>query len=332
MAITYNSVEIRGVAVQDIFLELFYKNDTLDKGLVTFHDEVKYDTIFSAGSATVTQQAWTSGTPSASGGIALTDTQIVPIKVEYYDEFIPDALRAGRYKTTMKPGAWEDLSDEFTREILDKLIAGKVSADAESKFWNAITSADQAAIAALSSGSGQTSVGVEEKAYAASLTASQFSGVVSRLIYKNGVLGLRYKVAGTTITSSNIATEYATLTAPIDPILLQEGEMPVIYAPKSHVLKMMTFNLVPTNYKDTFVLKGSDYYYGIFKVVFVPLPENCMIVARPSDIHWLTDLTSDINLMKVDKIGPFSKTWGYDLVFTQFAHTTHDAQIVLYLG
>ena len=332
MAITYNAVELRGKAVEGIFLELFYNNDTLDKGLVTFHDEVKYDTIFSDASATVTQQAWVAGTPTPSGGITLNDTQIVPLKVEYHDTFIPDNLRSGRYKSTMKPGALNDVSDEFTREVLDKLIVGKVSADAESKFWNAAKSATQVSVAALTPGAGQASVGVEEQAYVASLTPSVFDGVVTRLIYNNAALGGRYKIAGTTISVSNIATEYATLTSPVDPKLLQSGEMPIIYAPKSHMLKIMGFNLNPTNFKDVFTKSGNDWYYGIFKIVFVPLPENCMIVARPSDIHWLTDLTSDINLMLVDKLSNFSKTWGYDIVFTQFAHITNQDKIVLYLG
>ena len=187
-------------------------------------------------------------------------------------------------------------------------------------------------VAALTPGAGQASVGVEEQAYVASLTPSVFDGVVTRLIYNNAALGGRYKIAGTTISVSNIATEYATLTSPVDPKLLQSGEMPIIYAPKSHMLKIMGFNLNPTNFKDVFTKSGNDWYYGIFKIVFVPLPENCMIVARPSDIHWLTDLTSDINLMLVDKLSNFSKTWGYDIVFTQFAHITNQDKIVLYLG
>lgn len=332
MAITYTPVEIRGNAVADIFLELFYKNDTLDKGLVTFHDEVKYDTIFSDAAATVTQQAWTSGTPTPSGSITLTDTQIVPIKVEYHDSFIPDSLRAGRYKTTMKAGAWNDVSDEFTREILDKLIAGKVSADAESKFWNAAKSATQSTVAGLSPGAGQGSVGVEEQAYVASLTASQFDGVLTRLIYNNAGVGGRYKVVGTTITVTNIADEYKAATAVVDPLTLQDGEIPQMYVPKSHILKIMGFNMVPTNFKDVFTKNGNDWYYGIFKINFVPVAENTMVVARPSDIHWLTDLTSDMNLMMVDKLSNFSKTWAYDIVFTQFAHITNQSKIVLYIG
>lgn len=332
MAISYTAVELRGKAVEGIFLEMFYNNDTLDKNLVTFHDEVKYDTIFSDASATVTQQAWASGTPTPSGSITLTDTQIVPIKVEYHDSFIPDNLRSGRYKSTMKPGALNDVSDEFTREVLDKLIVGKVSADAESKFWNAAKLATQTAVALLSPGAGQASVGVEEQAYVASLTASQFDGVVTRLIYNNAAVGGRYKIAGSTITTTNIATEYNTLTSVVNPVLFQEGEMPIIYAPKSHMLKIMSFNLNPTNFRDVFTKSGNDYYYGVFKIVFVPLPENCMIVARPSDIHWLTDLTSDMNLMLIDKLSNFSKTWAYDVVFTQFAHITHQDKIVLYLG
>ena len=134
----------------------------MDKGLVTFQDDVKYDTIFSDAAVTIAQQAWTAGSPSASGSITLTDTQIIPVKVEYYDEFIPSAVLAGRYKTSAKKGIWNDVSDEFMRVVLDDLIAGKISADAESKFWNAAKAATKTAIAALTPGTGQTSVGAAE--------------------------------------------------------------------------------------------------------------------------------------------------------------------------
>ena len=69
MAISYTAVEFRGKATPEIFKELYFSNDTLDKGLVTFQDDVKYDTIFSDAAVTVTQQAWTAGSPSASGEI-----------------------------------------------------------------------------------------------------------------------------------------------------------------------------------------------------------------------------------------------------------------------
>ena len=329
--ISYTAVELRGKVVQDIFLELFYKNDTLDKGLVTFQDDVKYDTIFSDAAVTVAQQAWTSGTPSASGAITLVDTQIVPIKVEYYDEFNPDALRAGRYKSSMPKGAWETMSDEFQRQVLDNLIAGKVSADAESKFWNAAKSATQTSVAALTPGTGQTSVGAAEQSYVASLTASQFDGVVTRMIYNAAAVGGRYKVVGTTIDSTNIVTEYKRAYDVINPLQLQDNESPVIYAPKSHKLMIVSFNL-STTFKDIFVKSGNDWYFGDLKIVFVPLPENCMIIAKPSDIHWCTDTLSDVNLMKIMPVANFSKTWGYDIVFTEFAHITHQSMNVLYLG
>lgn len=329
--IVYTPVEMRGKVVQDIFLELFYKNETLDKGLVTFQDDVKYDTIFSDAAVTVNQQAWTSGTPVASGSISLSDTQIVPIKVEYYDEFNPDALRAGRYKTSMPKGAWETMSDEFQRQVLDNLIAGKVSADAESKFWNAAKAATQATVAGLVAGVGQGSVGAAEQAYVASLTASQFDGVVTRMIYNNAAVGGRYKVAGTTIDSTNIVTEYKRAYDVINPLQLQDNEAPVIYAPKSHKLMIVSFNL-STTFKDVFVKSGNDYFFGDLKIVFVPLPENCLIIAKPSDIHWCTDTLSDVNLMKIMPVANFSKTWGYDIVFTEFAHITHQSMNVLYLG
>lgn len=332
MALSYTAVELRGKKVENVFTELFYQNQTVDNGLVTFQDDVKYDTIFSDASATVTQQAYSTGTPSASGSITLLDTQIIPVKVEYYDEFIPETLRKGRWKASMKKGAWEDIGDEFIKVVLDYLIAGKVSADAESKFWNAAKSATQTAVAALTPGTGQTSVGDAEQTYVASLTASQFDGVVTRMIYNNGALGTRVKVAGTTITSSNISTEYGKAYAAIPALNLQNpSDMPYIYAPKSHMQLINIFNLNAT-YRDVFSVSGGKYFYSGIEIKFVPLPENCLVVAKPADLHWCTDMVNDVNLLKIDRVATFSKTWGYDIVFTQFAHITHQSMNVLYLG
>ncbi len=332
MALSYTAVELRGKMVENIFLEMFYQNQTVNDELVTFQDDVKYDTIFSDASATVTQQAYSTGTPSASGSITLLDTQIIPIKVEYYDTFIPETLRKGRYKASMKKGAWEDIGDEFVRVVLDTLIAGKVSADAEAKFWNATTAATQTAIAALTPGVGQGSVGAAEQTYAASLTPSQFDGVVTRMIYNNAALGTRVKVLGTTITSANIVTEYVKSYTAINPLNLQDpSDLPFIYAPKSH---MQLINIYNTNatYRDIFVLIGGKYYYNGLEIKFVPLPENCLVIAKPSDLHWCTDMINDVNMLKVDRVATFSKTWAYDIVFTEFAHVTHQSMNVLYLG
>ena len=41
MAITSNSIDIKGVAVEPIIEEVLFQNNTLNKGLVTFEDDVK---------------------------------------------------------------------------------------------------------------------------------------------------------------------------------------------------------------------------------------------------------------------------------------------------
>jgi len=41
MAITYNVVNIKGVAAEPIIEELLFENETIAKGLVTFEDDVK---------------------------------------------------------------------------------------------------------------------------------------------------------------------------------------------------------------------------------------------------------------------------------------------------
>ena len=102
MAIVSNSIDILGVAAEPIIEEILFQNNTIAKGLVTFEDDVKAETIFTEADATATMQAWISGAPSSSGSLNSWDTKVTPEKVMFYQEFDPNALRFSRYKRSMK--------------------------------------------------------------------------------------------------------------------------------------------------------------------------------------------------------------------------------------
>ena len=55
MAITGNSLDIKGKVVEPIIEEILFENNTLAKGLVTFEDDVKANTIFTEGGADAVQ-------------------------------------------------------------------------------------------------------------------------------------------------------------------------------------------------------------------------------------------------------------------------------------
>lgn len=340
MAIVSNSIEILGVAAEPIIEEILFENNTLAKGLVTFEDDVKAETIFTEADATATMQAWTSGVPTSSGSLNSWDVKVTPEKVMFYQEFDPETLRFTRYKRSMKPGAWENFSTEFEKVVIGGIYANRISLSAERNFWLGAKAATKTAIAALTAGTAQTSIGVAEQAMvAASLGADgQFDGLLTKILYNNSrssgttQVGERIKVVGTTITSSNIKAEYDKLYAAIPAVVLENGELPTIYAPYSHKQLITIFNNNVANYKDAFAVSGDSYGFNGLKIEFVPIPENVLLCAKKSHLFWVTDLLSDVNTLKMDKIAANREDYFLKSCMSEGAHVANQKYNVLYVG
>ena len=338
MAITYNSVEFRGVAAEPIIEELLFENDTINQGLVTFEEDVKAETIFTEASATATLQQYTSGAPTSAGSLSAFDVVVTPAKVQFYQEFDPNNLRFSRFKRSIKQGAWEILSDEFERVVIGGLYAKKVSLALENEFWNGVTSATKTAVAALTAGTANTAVGAAEKTLVAALTASQIDGVVAKMIYNDdnasGTAGVggRIKVAGTAITAANIKAEYDKIYAAIPADVLAGQEAPFIYAPRSHKQMIVQANNVTTDYTKPFVKVGESWYFNDIEIKFVPLPEKVVIAALKSHLFWCTDLLSDVNTMQIDKIANNREDMFLKNNMTLAAHVANQKFNVLYVG
>lgn len=332
MAISATIVDIRGKAYEPVLEELLFENKTISENLVSFETDVKNESIFTESSQIVALQAFSSGAPTSNGTLSLVDTAVTPTKVMFYQEFDPNTLRPSRFKRSMKPGAWEMMSTEFERTVL-AAYGKEVSLDAESKWWTGILAATKTAIAALTPGTANNQVGAAEQTWAAAQTATQFDGVVAKMIYNNGALGLRVKVLGTTITSANVAVEYGKAYAAVPAVVLAQTEKPYIYAPYSHKQFINIFNVSAT-YRDLFSvdIKADKYFYNGIEIKFVPLPENSMIVALPSNLIWCTDLVADINKMEINKIANNREDMFVKHIFTIAAHVARQANNVLYLG
>lgn len=337
MAISATIVDIRGEVFPEVYEELLFETKTINKKLVNLDDGFKANAIFTESTATATMQAYTSGVPTSSGTLAFTDVILTPVKVMFYQEYDPNSIRSSRFNTTMKKGAWNIESSEFNQTVVN-LYNKKVAYTTEAKFWNNIKSATQTAIAALTPGAGQGSVGAAEQTYAAALTAGQFDGVVTTMIYNNGGLGTRIKVAGTTVSASNIKTEMDKIYAAIPAVVLnQSSSKPVIYVPYSWMQYLNQYNNVATNFKDVFVVSGlgtaneTITFQGL-RVETVPLPENCAIAAKPEYINWLTDSMDDINMIKTGPAYLNADTQFIKHVFTIYAHVANQSYNVLYLG
>lgn len=340
MAISYSIVNYRGKAAEPITEEILFENDTIGKGLVTFESDVKAETIFTEATASATLQAYTSGVPTSAGSLTAFDYAVTPTKVQFYQEFDPNTLRFSRFKRDIKPGAWEIMSDEFERLVIGGLYAKQVSLAAELEFWNGAKAATQTAVAALTAGTGQSSVGAAEKTLVAALTASQIDGVIVRMIYNDinasatAGVGTRVKVAGTTVTASNIKAEYDKIYAAIPAVVLTNAEAPRIYAPKAHKQMIIQANNVTTDYTKPFSVSDNmdTFYFNGLEIVFVPTPANVVICAVPSHLIWCTDLESDVNFMELNKIANNREDMFIKHNMTVAAHVVNQKFNVLYVG
>jgi len=340
MAIVSNSIDILGVAAEPIIEEILFQNNTLAKGLVTFEDDVKAETIFTEADATATMQAWTSGVPTSAGSLNSWDVKVTPSKVMFYQEFNPETLRFTRYKRSMKPGAWENFSTEFEQVVIGGIYADRISLSAEKNFWLGATSATKATIAGLTAGTLNTEIGTAEKAMvAASLGADGlFDGLLTKILYNNSratgtaQVGERIKVVGTTITSANIKAEYDKLYAAIPAVVLENGTLPTIYAPYSHKQLITIFNNNVANYKDAFAVNGDSYGFNGLTIEFVPIPENVLLCAKKEHLFWVTDLLSDVNTLKMDRIASNREDYFLKSIMSEGAHVANQKFNVLYVG
>jgi hypothetical protein len=123
-----------------------------------------------------------SGVPTSAGELSAFDTVVTPGKGMFYQEFDPNTIRFSRFKRDMAAGAWNTTSSEFERILIGGVYAKKISLALENEFWNGATAATKTAVAALTAGTAQTSVGAAEKTVVAALTASRIDGIVTKMI------------------------------------------------------------------------------------------------------------------------------------------------------
>ena len=331
--INYTGAQIPTDFKAEIIEEILFRNETVEKGLVAFETGIKAGRIITENLNSVTMQAWTvNPTGSEAGEIGLEDTVVTPVKVEYIDKFTPDDLRSTRFNRDMRPGAINDISDEFNRLVVNG-VAPLISLDAEAKFWNGATTATKTAVAALTAGTANTAVGAAEKTLVAAMPTTLFDSLTTRMIFNKGEVGKRVKVAGTTLTSSNIATEMAKVYNAIPDAVLASADKPLIYAPRGVKKMINNFNLAQT-YRDTFTvdLVTGKYFYLDVEIVFVPLADNVIIAGVPTNFMWCTDGEDDYTTIAIDKYPAPRKDYFYDVVFTIFAHVVNQKFNVLYVG
>lgn len=311
MALVYSPMTTTPEVAFPIVQEIMFVNKTLKNSLVNYAGGVKATTVFTETAVTVAGQKYTGLALGASGTISLKDRVSTPAKVEYKDTFLMEALRGSRFGQTMPDGAWNTDSTDFNKAVLS-LYGPKVSADAQLKFWSAITANQKVAIAALVPGAGQGSITAALQTKVAALTAdpADVKGVFSSVILDGAALGAYIKVTGTTVTAANIAAECAKIYSAIPTQVLESDEKPVIYAPyiwRTYIENAN--NSVGAASNKNFVInrdaKGfaeSASYNGV-EIQFVPITLTDVAYCQlPSNINWVDDASSDVTKVEIAKL------------------------------
>lgn len=339
MAIAYTTpVTIYGPELVPVVEQLYFENKTIERGYVTFNDNIKYGTVITEELVTVTAQLYTGAALSSSGTIALVDRPAILTKLEYKQTFLDEAIRQTRFNTTIKKGAWEIESNEFATKVLSK-YGPLVSQDAETIFWSGITATTKAAIAALTPGAGQGSITAATQTAVAAMTAGLLDGVFATALYDNAALGAYIKVTGTTVTAANIAAQFATYYAAIPPIVLNnDADPPIFYAPRAW--KQLIYNAnntVGAMQQVNFLIegKGTDakFYYNNVEIVFIPTQNNLMSYCnQKSKVMWNTDLLDDVNKVEIGKVANDGDTRFIRAIYCIDAYIALAANGVLYGG
>ena len=331
--ISYTGAQIPTDFKAEIIAEILFKNKTVEDGLVSFETGIKAGRVITENINAVTMQAWSVNPKgSEAGDIGLEDTIVTPVKVEFIDKFTPDDLRSTRFNRDMKPGAINDISDDFNRIVING-VAPLISSDSENKYWNGALAATKSTVSGLTVGAPNTAVSTQEKALIAAMPTTLFDSLTAKIIYNKAAVGKRIKVVGTTLTVANIATEMGKVYNAIPDEVLDGADKPLIYASRGVKKLINNFNLAQT-YRDTFSVDmvSGKYFYLDVEIVFVPLAANVILAGVPLNFMWCTDLLDDYSNISIAPYPAPRKDYFYDVIFTIFAHVVNQKFNVLYVG
>jgi hypothetical protein len=333
--VVYSPILFTGSFYEEIFNEILYMNRTIESGLVRLIDNVNTETVLTESNVSRTTQAYkpSPDTADAAGSLTFADKILRPFQFMIYDEFTPNTVIYSRLgKPNSGSTTFPKVTDEYQRQILARYGAAEAQL-MESRFWNAATTATKAAAALLTPGVGQNAIGAAEQAYIAAAPSDLIDGILTKLINTFSVTKRRIKVAGTAISSSNIAAEYAKVYAAILPQLLQPNNPnPVVmFVPHGHMQLINTFNLNAT-YRDVFMVNGGQYFYSGIPIEFVPLPANAIVAGIANDLVWGCDITSAEGMVKIDFLSANSEDMFIKAPYTQESAFAQAQQFVVYVG
>lgn len=307
MPVVYTgAIKLRGAQIAEIGLEQLYADKSIADGVVALNTDSKHGVVKTETSNDVTEQAYTGQALTADGNFTLFDYQVNHVKTEFKVDVLEDTLRDTLMGEDMAKGAANIDAPRFMQLAADQLGA-KMAYKAQTQRWVGATAGTKAAIALLVAGAGQGAISTATKAVVAALPTTLRDGFLVGTLYnawnatKTAGLGSYIKVAGTAITSSNIAAEYAKIYEAIPVVQREDTLNPyVLNAPLAHkALIKIANNSVGAASNKNFLDEGGVISYNDIKINFVELPAGVIIGAPKGSLQLNMDLASDDNSMEV---------------------------------
>ena len=312
MAVTFTGVKNAQSEYPEIIQEIYADSPTFRGETIEIVEGHKSGMDIYESSASVTFSAANYGSVTADNVSLKSEKSTVNLKTFNVEGIIDESsLLNTRFEKSMKAGAYEVVSDEWDKKVLIQ-VQPATSAKLEGNIWHGATAATQAAIAALTPGAGQGSITAGAQALVAAMPTTFFDSIPATMLYNDSNskavpgagLGDYLKVAGTTITTSNVVAEYVKIWSAIpNNVLVMTGdEAPVIFAPKGDYKLIKSVNRVQgAALQENFVGNSfNDMYFNDVKIIFVDLV-SFRIAAQKNNLKLVMDLLSDSSQLIIEK-------------------------------
>lgn len=349
MAVTFTGTKLPQSELKVIQQELYQDSATFRDGIIDIQEGHKSGTDVYESKVGVTFKAATSGPVTADGSIdtVANKTPVSLNRIEASDFIDESTLLDTRFEKSMKAGAFNLVSNEYDNAVLQQ-ITPAIGEGMENLTWNGATTAQKAAIAALTPGAAQGAISAEAQTLVAAMPTNLANSIPATILYNasqakttpGAGLGDYQKVLSiAAITSATIAAEYAKLYGTIPSKVLDNkkvGEECTIFAPLAHrQLMKIANNSVGAASNQNFLFEGSGAnekasYNGV-RVVFVPLV-GFMVATNPKYLKILMDLTSDMSTLEVGQVANGAQQRWYKNVQAYATWVTNQRYITLYGG
>ena len=343
MAISFTGGTTNQTELEKIQEELYAESFTFRDGLVEIDQGHKSGTDVYESSATVTASAATTTAVSATGDIALNanKTAVSLVSFQFEDTMDDNVLKGTRFERSMARGAFNVVSSEFDQKVLIQ-VAPAIGETVENMIWYGATAAQKTAIAALTPGAAQGAISAGAQTLAAAMPTNLVNSLPATILYNNsqakatpgaGLGDYRKVLSIATVDAASIAAEYSKAYLASDSKIINSmTEKAEIFAPLADRQLIKTANnAVGAAQQVNFLVEGDNISYNGHKINFVPLV-GFRIIAIPSYMKILCDLTSDVSSLEIDRMANGSRQRFIKNVQTMTTWVVGQKYITLYGG